>query len=83
MGTKTVVCARIDSDTKALAAMGLSISDVIRMVLVRVAEEKRLPFSVQVPNLATVEAMKELEDGGGRRLDSAEQLFSDLELLEC
>ena len=84
MGTETVVCARIDSDTKAraseaLAAMGLSVSDVIRMVLVRVAEEKRLPFSVQVPNLTTVEAMRELEDGGGRRFDSADQLFSDLD----
>ena len=27
--------------------MGLSVSDVIRMVLLRVAEEKRLPFVVQ------------------------------------
>ena len=84
MDTDTVVRARIDSDIKARAsevieALGLSVSDVIRMVLLRVAEEKRLPFRVQVPNLTTVEAMRELEHGRGTRFDSAEQLFSDLD----
>ncbi|MDE2677230.1 MAG: type II toxin-antitoxin system RelB/DinJ family antitoxin [Gemmatimonadota bacterium] len=83
MSTDTVVRARIDSDTKArameaLKAMGLSVSDVIRMVLLRVAEEKRLPFAVQVPNPTTVSAMKELDDGKGQRFDSAEELFRDL-----
>lgn len=50
------------------------------MVLLRVAEEKRLPFTVQVPNLTTVRANEELEDGKGGRFDSAEQLFSDLDI---
>ena len=85
MNADTVVRARIDSDTKArateaLSAMGLSVSDVIRMVLLRVAEEKRLPFTVQVPNLTTVGAIEELEDGRGERFDSAQQLFSDLDI---
>ena len=85
MSTDTVVRARIDSDTKArateaLKAMGLSVSDVIRLVLLRVAEEKRLPFIVQVPNATTVEAMKELDDGKGQRFDNAEQLFRDLDI---
>ena len=85
MSTDTVVRARIDSDTKARAtealnAMGLSVSDVIRLVLLRVAEEKRLPFIVQVPNATTVEAMKELDDGKGQRFDNAEQLFRDLDI---
>ena len=44
MSTDTVVRARIDSDTKARAtealdAMGLSVSDVIRMVLLRLQED--------------------------------------------
>ena len=83
MSTDTVVRARIDSDTKArateaLQAMGLSVSDAIRLLLLCVAEEKRLPFTVQVPNATTVKAMKELEEGGGRRFDSAEELSSDL-----
>ena len=83
MSTDTVVRARIDGETKArateaLKAMGLSVSDVIRMVLLRVAEEKRLPFVVQVPNATTLEAMKELDDGKGQRFDTAEELFRDL-----
>ena len=61
--------------------MGLSVSDAIRLLLLqRVAEEKRLPFAVQVPRAATVEAMKELDDGKGRRFGSAEELFRDLDI---
>ena len=83
MKTDAVVRARIDSDTKARAAealhaMGLTLSDAIRLLLLRVADEKRLPFAVQAPNTATVEAMKELEEGKGRRFDNAEALFRDL-----
>ena len=83
MKTDAVVRARIDSGTKAraaeaLQAMGLSVSDAIRLLLLRVAEEKRLPFTVQAPNPATVGAMKELEEGRGRRFESAEDLFRDL-----
>ena len=83
MKTDTVVRARIDSDTKARAtealhAMGLSVSDAIRLLLLRVADEKRLPFAVQAPNAATVEAVTELEEGKGKRFDGAEALFRDL-----
>jgi len=83
MNSDTVVRARIDSDTKArateaLQAMGLSVSDAIRLLLLRVADEKRLPFDVKVPNAETVKAVKELEQGKGRRFDSAEALFRDI-----
>ena len=85
MKSDSVVRARIDSETKrqateALRAMGLSVSDAIRLLLARVADEKRLPFSVKVPNSATIEAMEELEEGKGRRFDSAEELFREIEL---
>ncbi len=85
MSTDTVVRARIDSETKtraaeALQAMGLTVSDAIRLLMLRVAEEKRLPFTIQVPNRTTVEAMKELADGKGRRFDSVEELFRDLDI---
>ena len=83
MSTNTVVRARIDSDTKtrateALQAMGLSVSAAIRLLLLRVADEKRLPFAVQVPNATTVKAIKELDEGKGRRFSGAEELFQDL-----
>ena len=83
MKTDAVVRARIDSDTKARAAealhaMGLTLSDAIRLLLLRVADEKRLPFAAQAPNTTTVKAMKELEEGKGRRFDNVEALFRDL-----
>ncbi len=85
MNTDTVVRARIDKDTKArakkaLQAMGLSMSDAIRLLLLRVANEQRMPFTIQVPRPATIKAMKELEEGKGQRLDSAEDLYRDLDI---
>ena len=83
MSTDTVVRARIDRDTKARAtealhAMGLTVSDAIRLMLLRVADEKRLPFAVQVPNPTTVKAMNELEEGRGKRFSNADELFEDI-----
>ena len=83
MSANSVVRARIDSDTKARAtealhAMGLTVSDAIRLMLLRVADEKRLPFAVQVPNATTVKAMRELEEGRGKRFSDAEKLFEDI-----
>ncbi|HVB29825.1 MAG TPA: type II toxin-antitoxin system RelB/DinJ family antitoxin, partial [Terriglobia bacterium] len=59
--TDTVVRARIAATTKeraatALDAMGLSISDAIRLLMVRIAEEQRFPFDLQVPNVTTRKA---------------------------
>jgi DNA-damage-inducible protein J len=83
MISSDTVRARIDSDTKAaatkaLAAMGLSVSDAIRLMLRRVADEKRLPFEVKVPNSESREAIRELETGKGKRHASADALFDDL-----
>jgi len=58
--------------------MGLSVSDAIRLLLLRVADEKRLPFAIQAPNATTVKAMEELDEGKGKRFGSAEELFQDL-----
>lgn len=83
MAADTYVRARIDSATKdraavALAAMGLSISDAIRILLVRVVEERRLPFEVKAPNAATRRAITELESGKGKRFASVDALMADL-----
>ena len=79
----TYVRARIDADTKdraaeALQAMGLSISDAIRMLMLRVADERRLPFEVKAPNATTRKAIKELDAGRGKKFDSVEALMADL-----
>ena len=77
------VRARIDQDTKeraaeALEAMGLSISDAIRLLMRRIADERCLPFGMKVPNAITHEAMTELEAGKGQRFDSVDTLMADL-----
>jgi DNA-damage-inducible protein J len=77
------VRARIDTGTKdratsALEKMGLSVSDAIRMLLFRVAEERRLPFEVKVPNAATRKAMAELEAGKGKKAKTVKALMADL-----
>ena len=79
----TYVRARIDAKTKkraadALSAMGLSISDAIRLLMRRVADERRLPFELKVPNAATREAIAELEAGKGKRLADVDALLADL-----
>ena len=79
----TYVRARIDSATKkragdALATMGLSISDAIRLLMVRIVDERRLPFEVKAPNAATRKAMAELEAGKGKRFTSTAALMTDL-----
>jgi len=83
MTTDTYVRARIDTKTKeraadALEAMGLSISDAIRLLMLRIADERRLPFEVKVPNSATRKAMAELESGRGKRFSSVDALMADL-----
>jgi DNA-damage-inducible protein J len=58
--------------------MGISVSDAVRMLLVRVASEKALPFEVKVPNATTVKAMKAADRGKGKRFRTAKALFKDL-----
>ena len=83
MRTDTVVRARIDPDikaraTEALEALGLSVSDAIRLLQIHIAEEKRLPFTGRVPNAVTTKAINELESGKGKRFDTPDDLFQDL-----
>ena len=53
-------------------------SDAIRLMLVRVAAERALPFAVRLPNAATREAMQAAERGEVVRFDSVEALIDDL-----
>jgi len=79
----TMVHVRVDEKVKndaakTLAAMGISVSDAVRMLLVRVAAEKALPFEVRVPNAATVKAMQAADRRKGKRFKTTDALFSDL-----
>jgi DNA-damage-inducible protein J len=68
MSHSDVVRARIDHDIKVeaavvLAALGLSVSDALRMLLTRVAHEKALPVELLTPNPTTIAAMREAREG--------------------
>ena len=78
-----LVQARIDKEIKeeaatVLAAMGLTVSDAVRLLLTRVAKERALPFAPLVPNAETIAAMKEAREGNLPRFDDVESLFEDL-----
>lgn len=87
MPTTTMVHVRMDDKLKAKAAkvldaMGLSISDAVRIFLKRVAAEKQLPFALKVPNTETRAAMAEVDEMMRQRrarFATAEELFDDLE----
>ena len=83
MAANSVVRARVDEGVKEEAAvvlesMGLTVSDAFRMMMVRIAREKSLPFEPLVPNAETIRAMKETRAGGLKRLDTIESLMADL-----
>jgi DNA-damage-inducible protein J len=68
MAANSVVRARIDAQTKSeaaavLKAMGLTVSDAFRLLMVRIAKEKALPFAPLVPNEETIAAMKAARRG--------------------
>jgi DNA-damage-inducible protein J len=82
MPSTTMVHVRVDERVKeeasaTLAKMGMSVSDAVRMMLVRVAE-KALPFEVRVPNETTVKALQTAEKKQGKRFRSSKALFEDL-----
>lgn len=78
---------RVDDATKegaaaALEAMGLSLSDGVRLFLRRVVADQALPLELKVPNAETRAAMAEAEEIARvrrSRFMTADQLFADLE----
>jgi DNA-damage-inducible protein J len=87
MAANTMVHVRVDEKlkaeaTEALSAMGLSLSDAVRVFLTRVVAEQRLPFSLEVPNAETRAAMAEADaiaEARGARFATAAALFDGLE----
>ena len=68
MPANSLVQTRINREIKeeaatVLQAIGLTVSDAVRLMLTRVAHEKALPFEPLIPNQATIAAMKEAREG--------------------
>ena len=68
--------------TEALAAMGLSVSDAVRILLKRVVNDQAFPLELKVPNAQTRAAMEEaraMTTARATRFDAADALIDDLE----
>ena len=68
MAANRLVQTRIDGAIKeeaaaVLAAMGLTVSDAVRLLLTRIAREHALPFDPLIPNATTIAAMMEARRG--------------------
>lgn len=87
MAATAFVRARVDEKVKDEAAavleeMGLTVSDVVRMTLTRVARDGAIPFELKVPNAETKAAMEEsraMMKAHRARFAGAEELFEDLQ----
>ena len=84
MSATTMVHVRVDEHiktqaTETLAAMGLTVSDAIRVFLTRVVAEQQLPFALKAPNADTRAAMKEARAISKARFATARGLIHDLE----
>ena len=83
MAENAVVRARIDERTRneaaaVLASIGLTVSDAFRLLMVRVAKEKALPFEPLSPNAKTIRAMKEARRSKLKGFARVEDLMADL-----
>ncbi len=87
MTTSTMIHVRVDNEvkaqaTEALDAMGLTVSDAVRLFLKRVVAEQAMPIELKVPNAETRAAMEEsraMIRAHRARYASAQELFNDLE----
>ena len=78
---------RVDEDikeqaTQALTAMGLSMSDAVRLFLRRVVIDQAFPLELKVPNEQTRTAMQEsraMMATRRARFATVDELFADLE----
>lgn len=87
MAQSSMLHIRVDDDTKtqateALAAMGLSMSDAVRIFLKRVVNDQAFPLELKVPNAETRAAMEEaraMMKAHQARFESTDALFDELE----
>ncbi len=83
MTAKAVVRARIDEHIKeeastVLAAIGLTVSDAFRLLLIRVAQDKALPFEPVVPNKKTLAALRAARRGQLVNVGKVDKLLEHL-----
>ena len=82
----TSIRVRLDGELKERVSskfdrMGMTLSEGVRLFLVKFDEENRLPFELTVPNARLKKAMADQEaDKGNKSYGNADELFRDLGL---
>ena len=84
MATTTMIHVRVDEEIKAqaaetLAGMGLTVSDAVRVFLMRVVADQQLPFDLRAPNAETRAAMQEARAMRKARFATSDDLLHALE----
>lgn len=84
MTSNALVQARINESVKeeaaaVLATMGLTLSDAVRLMLIRVAHDKALPFEPLKPNAETIAAMQEARSGKLKSYPNFKAVLADLD----
>ncbi len=83
MANDSVIRARINGKIKeeataVLAAIGLTPSDAFRLMMIRVAQERSLPFDLLIPNEETVAAIKSAKAGQAKSFANLQELMGNL-----
>jgi DNA-damage-inducible protein J len=71
-----------DEASEVLAEFGLTVSDVVRMTLTRVAKDRAVPLELKLPNAETQAAMREsraLMKKHNARFSNAKKIFKSLD----
>ena len=83
MAVSRMIQARVPVEIQAAAnavirASGLTVSDVVRVLMTRIAQDKMIPPALFQPNAETLAAFAEVERGGLQQFDSVDALFAGL-----
>nr|VFK36754.1 MAG: DNA-damage-inducible protein J [Candidatus Kentron sp. SD]VFK40341.1 MAG: DNA-damage-inducible protein J [Candidatus Kentron sp. SD]VFK80008.1 MAG: DNA-damage-inducible protein J [Candidatus Kentron sp. SD] len=83
MFVESTIQTKIDKNieteaTAALAAMGLTVSDAFRLMMIRIANDRALPFEPLIPNKETIDAMESTRRGELIFAGSPENLLASL-----
>ena len=63
--------------SELLSSMGLNFSDFFRISLLKLVNEKKMPFSIDVPNQETIRAMQAAENGDVTYHESVSSFFKN------
>ena len=83
MSANALVTTRIDETIKeeatvVLKAIGLTVSDAVRLLLTKIAQDHVLPFDIAIPNKTTIKTIKESRTKKLKKFDSVKDLMADL-----